>query len=152
MERTIEKMKEYLMQRCVKTDNGCMEWKLSVTNKGYGRLRDGNKMKRAHRESYKVFVGNIPNGMFVCHKCDNPKCINPDHLFLGTSYDNMRDMVAKGRNRVIPSYGNNYSSKPISANGKKYISCKAASRELGITDMGIRKRIKLNWPGYAFLY
>lgn len=54
-------------------------------------------MTGAHRVSYRVFVGEIPDGLFVLHRCDNPPCCNPEHLFLGTHLDNMKDMRNKGR-------------------------------------------------------
>jgi hypothetical protein len=60
---------------------------------------DGRKNLRAHRAAYEVYVGPIPVGMLVCHTCDNPKCVNPDHLWLGTEADNTTDKVRKGRGR-----------------------------------------------------
>lgn len=72
------------------TNGGCWLWPVKS---GYGVF----KGKRAHRLSYEAFVGPIPDGLFVCHKCDVPACCNPDHLFVGTALDNSRDMVAKGR-------------------------------------------------------
>ena len=75
---------------------GCWNWTRSLSNKGYGYFRrDGHEL--AHRWSYGTFVGPIPPKMFVLHHCDNPRCVNPDHLFLGTNHDNILDMVAKGR-------------------------------------------------------
>ena len=84
-------------------DTGCWNWTSSTRN-NYGRLIVGSrtdgtrKSVSAHRLSYETFVGTIPDGMVVCHKCDNPKCINPDHLFVGTRQDNVDDREAKNRN------------------------------------------------------
>ena len=77
---------------------GCWEWKRATNNIGYGmfRIKQG-LMRTAHRVSYEIHKGMIPNGMVVCHTCDNPKCVNPDHLWVGTQKDNAQDMVAKGR-------------------------------------------------------
>jgi hypothetical protein len=83
------------------TNGGC--WLCIAGNaRGYGRLRVGNKKKAlAHRVSYQSFIGPIPKGMWVLHKCDVPACINPSHLFLGNAQDNVDDMMRKGR--FVPS-------------------------------------------------
>ncbi len=76
---------------------GCAEWSGYRNPRGYGQIRVGSKMILTHRFAYALHFGNIPEGMDVLHKCDNPPCCSVDHLFLGTHNDNMRDMVTKGR-------------------------------------------------------
>ncbi len=81
---------------------GCWEWQSTLFERGYGSfsmLVDGVKKDRqAHRVSWEMANGAIADGLFVCHRCDNPLCVRPDHLFLGTVQDNNADMIAKGRN------------------------------------------------------
>jgi len=77
-------------------DTGCHLW-TSVSIGGYGVIRQKGKWAKAHRLSYELYKGKIPKGKCVCHTCDNPLCVNPDHLFLGTHKDNMQDKVRKGR-------------------------------------------------------
>lgn len=75
----------------------CWEWAAYRNKFGYGQFYDGQRLMQAHRFIWQHTHGPIPDGMLVCHKCDNPPCCNPDHLFLGTDLDNMHDMSAKGR-------------------------------------------------------
>lgn len=81
-------------------DDGCSEWRGSVGAQGYGRLAHKGKTWLAHRIAYRLANGPIPPGMFVCHACDNRRCVRASHLFLGAHEDNIRDMVAKQRHRV----------------------------------------------------
>lgn len=76
---------------------GCWLWTGPVNEDGYGQTWDGVRYLGAHRASYALHIGPIPKGKEVCHKCDTRSCINPDHLFLGTHGENMRDMYRKGR-------------------------------------------------------
>lgn len=89
-------------RRAVHIDDvtGCHIWKLWVTEKGYGKFNAGGKQVRAHRWIWEYHNGEIPKDVFVCHKCDNPRCVNIDHLFIGTALDNNKDKFRKGRLRL----------------------------------------------------
>ena len=83
----------------VNKSTGCWEWQgtRNKSGKGYGHLKIKGRTVSAHRVSFSTFKHEIPKGMLVCHKCDNPTCINPEHLFLGTPKDNVLDRDIKGR-------------------------------------------------------
>jgi len=93
----IDKFKLYTQ----KTNDNCIIWIAGKQKDGYGIVNYNGKSQLAHRAAYELFVANIPENMCVCHKCDNPGCVNPDHLFLGSHKDNMNDMKLKGRRKNI---------------------------------------------------
>lgn len=84
----------------VNKSDDCWEWTACKNSAGYGQIRINGKAELAHRVSWELANGPIPDAMYVLHRCDNPSCVRPDHLFLGTSSDNTQDMISKGR-RVI---------------------------------------------------
>lgn len=80
---------------------GCWNWRAPLDREGYGCITVAKKKQRAHRVSYEVYRGEIPAGLLICHRCDNRRCVNPGHFFLGTIADNNKDMTEKGRLVVV---------------------------------------------------
>jgi hypothetical protein len=90
---------ERLAQKSVARASGCIEFTGYIRRSGYGEIGSGGRERSllAHRAAWICARGPIPDGLFVCHRCDNRLCVNVEHLFLGTAIDNVRDMCAKGR-------------------------------------------------------
>jgi len=135
------------MQKFEKRENGCWIWIAGTVKnaKGikYGKhWDDSGKTVSAHRFSYKHFYGGIPKGMFVCHKCDTPLCVNPNHLWCGTHKDNMKDMTNK--NRQHKAYGERFhTSKLTNAQAieirKSNLNCKDISEKYNVSKQTIRR-------------
>lgn len=93
-------LEERFFSRFKVLENGCWQWIAHADKDGYGVMPSNGKNIRAHRYSYEYHVGPIPDGMSICHKCDNPGCVNPEHFFVGSAKDNAQDALAKQRNFV----------------------------------------------------
>ena len=93
--------KRYILDRCEKTDSGCWVWKLSLDAQGYGQAVVNYERIKAHRLSYRAFVGPLTKGFGILHHCDNPACCNPKHLYEGTQARNMLDAKERGRMQGI---------------------------------------------------
>lgn len=123
---------------------GCWRWLGAMSSAGYGRVGDTGY---AHRESWKHFKGAIPVGLFVCHRCDNPPCVNPTHLFLGTAQDNTRDACRKGR------MGHALAERQVRMIRRRYVpwsrtdGLRAIGREMGLSHTVIAGAIR----GYAWV-
>jgi len=89
-------IKERFLEKVVKVSSGCHEWIGCLMPNGYGQFHKDGKTAYAHRVAWEIEHGEEPSE-YVLHKCDNRKCVNPEHLFIGSFYDNMNDMVEKGR-------------------------------------------------------
>lgn len=98
MSRRLKGRSELFWEKVDKYKPGtqCWLWTASKNEKGYGYFGRG-KWRRAHRAAWLLVKGEIPPGMMVCHRCDNPSCVNPDHLYLGTQHDNSRDQGMRER-------------------------------------------------------
>lgn len=135
----------------IKKTNKCWEWTGGIVKDrgGYGRFHANGKSYRAHRISWQIYRGKWPGELFVCHKCDNTKCVNPGHLFLGTTQDNMNDMKKKGRSPKLsgekhPSVKlREYQVINIRKTYKKgNITCRELSKRYGVSPSLINLIIK----------
>lgn len=96
----LDLLRATLLNRARLTDHGCWEWQASKDGAGYGQISVRNRTRRAHRVAFEAFKHEIPQGAVLCHSCDNPSCINPEHLRVGTQKDNARDREMRGRRDV----------------------------------------------------
>lgn len=149
-------------------DAGCWLWKEYCDKDGYGRVRVGGRKLPAHRVSYELHVGPITDGLWVLHRCDRPTCVNPDHLFLGTPADNVRDMIQKGRKPLI--VGERAGAAKLTAQQVTNIRQRYAAGEMGYKlaiEFGVSKSlvslvvrgdrwkhvgVEAQCPGYANTY
>lgn len=116
---------------------GCWLWLGARNNKGYGQVtgRRGRNVL-AHRASYELHFGHIPDGHMVLHRCDNPACVNPDHLFTGTAKDNTQDMMQKGRQKVPQGAANHrakLTEEQVQAIRQETGSIRSIARKYGVT-------------------
>lgn len=134
----------------VKIAEGCWNWIGAHDKDGYGWISVNKEQIYAHRYSYTVSYGPIPESVQVLHKCDNPRCVNPDHLFLGTHQDNMDDMLQKGRKRTVCGEENGtakLTEEQVNEIRARYIprhpihGCNAMAREFGIGQMEVSRII-----------
>lgn len=110
-------MKCRLLSGYKESESGCWEWQRALFKTGYGAIRFNGKTMTAHRASYREFVGPLVDGMYIIHKCDNRKCMNPAHLLQGTPRDNTADMISKKRD-----HWTNWSDEEKRAWVKKVVS------------------------------
>jgi hypothetical protein len=125
--------------RYVKKEDGCWRWLSYVDPLGYGRLNYKGKPMLASRISYLIHFGEVPDGMAVCHKCDNPSCTNPDHLFLGTQADNVADMQNKGRARKRGKPGTEHHHAKMTDQSVREIRANGASDSENSVKYGVSR-------------
>lgn len=139
----IDRLAQY---RLVNEQTGCHEWTGDLDKGGYGRLTRKGASNRAHRASYEAFVGPIEKGKLVLHHCDNRKCINPEHLYVGDYKDNARDMIKRNRHwgRRVLSDAQIKRILELLESGK---SQQSIANEIGVSQITI-SRIKLGQRSY----
>lgn len=122
-----------------KDSNECWEWLGTKSSDGYAELKYKRKHIRANRIMWEMVNGQIPNGMIICHRCDNPACVNPHHLFLGTQMDNMHDKIAKGRH----SYGENHKLHKLTIRQVKQIRKQVSERTATMSQIARNMNVSL---------
>jgi DNA-binding XRE family transcriptional regulator len=132
------------------TEDGCWDWTANHSSKGYGLFWFGGGHGSpigSHRVAYELTFGEIPEGLYVCHHCDNPQCVNPNHLFLGTPADNTQDMLKKRRNKAGEThYMSTLSDKEVSAIKTLYegggITQKQLAQRFGVSQSTISNIVR----------
>lgn len=139
-QKSFKPLAERFIEKCHIQKAGCWQWIGAVNANGYASFWDGEKIETASRVAYRLFCGELSEGLFVLHRCDNPRCVKPSHLFLGTHADNMRDKVLKGRSaKTVGSLNPNAKITEDEARQIKLSSepAKALARRFGVSDTAI---------------
>lgn len=117
--------RERFFSKIEKLEGGCWIWKGPVRPNGYGYFCGRRDQKfSAHRRCYEYLVGKIPPGMVLCHRCDNVRCVNPDHLFPGSQKQNIRDSIEKGRAACL------HNPPPVSPRGPSHHNATLSTEEV----------------------
>ncbi len=122
----------------VSRGDGCWEWTGTISTEGYGRYWANGRWWYAHRVAYEYLNGPLPGGIYVCHTCDNRKCLRPDHLFAGTIADNNRDMWSKGRGIV------NGTSQPGESNPRSVLTQRDVDLIKRLVAAGVKQKVCAN--------
>jgi len=149
MELTEKNIKNFWKKVDIKSEDECWEWTGCKNNDDYGQININKKTYRSHRISWILHYDDIPKDnsiygtMLVLHKCDNPGCVNPNHLFLGTNKDNMEDMVTKNRNKIPDNSGEKHGRHKLTEREVleirfKYSSCLYLQKDLA-EEYGIKQ-------------
>ncbi len=126
-------IQDRFFEKILKTEN-CWFWIGWRNSSGYGQLNNKNKHVLAHRVSWELHKGTIPEGLCVLHKCDNPICVNPDHLFIGTHKDNSMDRTRKGRN--ADQHGERSARAKLKEGQVREIICRYKSQNISQIELG----------------
>lgn len=150
-------LKERILKKKTVSPSGCWLWPVTMLDtNGYGQMRVFGKLVRVSRLVYELYYGPIGNGLFVCHKCDTPSCINPEHLWLGTAMENMQDMIAKGRQKKCDKRGEKnsnarFTEADILTIRNSRLPAPVIARALDTTPKNIRRiRSGQRWPHLPF--
>ena len=139
---------ERMAKKMAVAESGCIEWTGATTSAGYGQIWHSGRVQLAHRVAWELAAGRTAEGSVICHRCDNPLCVNPDHLFAGTQRDNVRDMVPKGRasggtikvpDEAISEIRARYRTFTIAGTPGKFSNASELAKEFGVSTGYVRQ-------------